>query len=243
MLEGKFSEHPGLNLTWEVIEGLGKHEAGHGRPAFTGADGRTRPSQRFPQPGLEAQIANAADEIAYYSHDLDDGLEYGLLIEPALADLRLWRRCAALVRDRLPETVGTAFRGNVIRTLTDVLVERLVHATHSALVRARRFVSRRSPFATNSLVTQDAALADEVRELRAFLYQNVYHHPEVAAANQRACALLKKMFEYYIAHPAAIGSHTARRLESDGLHRCIADYLSGMTDRYIADEAQRLGVG
>jgi dGTPase len=242
LLESKFSGHPGLNLTWEVIEGLGKHSECRSRPAFVDSAGRSHPEECFPQPGLEAQIADAADEIAYYSHDLDDGLDHGLLDEPALADLRLWQRCAAEVRARLPSTTGKLYRHNVIRTLTDVLVEGLVLETSSSL--SDRSYSSADDVRSNNqtVVAQDPVLADEVVELRAFLYQNLYHHAEVAAANRRACRLIRGLFEHYAAHPGDIGSRTARRIEIDGLHRCIADYLSGMTDRYIAGEAQRLGV-
>jgi dGTPase len=241
-LERKFTELPGLNLSYEVIEGLRKHGPREPRPAFTDAAGRPHPPECFSQPSLEAQIANAADEIAYYSHDLDDGLDSALLSERQLVDLRLWQRVAVRVAARLPHTSGKEFRFNVIRTLTDTMAEDVIRTTHARLAASGIASSDDVRRHDGTLVGQDRALADETNELRRFLYENLYHHPEVRQANSRACSLLEKLFRYYIDHPQEIGSHTASRLESDGVHRCICDYISGMTDRYLIDQARTLGL-
>jgi dGTPase len=239
-LERKFTDHPGLNLTYEVIEGLRKHAASQARPAFTDSAGRRRVEETFFQMSIEAQLANAADEIAYCSHDLDDGLDCKLLGDQQLGELPLWQRVAEQVAARLPHTIGHEFRFNVIRTLTDTLVEGVVTATHARLVAAGISSADDARRHRHWLVGQDPALADDVVELREFLFQNLYHHPAIARANARACSLLEKLFHHYLAHPHQIGSHTARRLEADGLHRCICDYISGMTDRYLVEEVRRL---
>src|SRR4029079_15297826 len=84
-------------------------------------------------------------------------------------------------------------------------------------------------------------LAEANRALRKFLYQNVYYHPRVAEVNQRACEMLRKVFESYLLDPSRLGDAAARRIESEGLHRTVCDYIAGMTDRYLMEEYARLG--
>ncbi len=237
LLERKYSDFPGLNLTHETLEGLRKHDSGHPRPATP-----TAPAETFTHPSLEAQVANLADEIAYYSHDLDDGLDHDLLSEGQLADVSLWRRCADRVRAQVPPSRGREFHANVIRTLTDVMVEGLIEATAhrvwDAGVTSADAVRRHA----EPLARASDDLRAEMRELRAFLFENLYHHPSVAAANERGRTLIHRLFAHYLAHPDDVGSTYRERFDDEGPHRCIADYISGMTDRYILTEAQRLGL-
>ncbi|MGI8602839.1 MAG: deoxyguanosinetriphosphate triphosphohydrolase [Verrucomicrobiales bacterium] len=240
LLERKFTDVPGLNLSYEVIEGLGKHDGHQRRPSFKDSIGEWHPAETFPSPSLEAQIADASDEIAYYSHDLDDGLDHGLLIEGQLEELSLWKKCTLEVTERLPGTNGKERLGNIIRSLTDTMVESLITTTAERLD-AGGFGDaddiRRHP---QSLVRHESTLAVQMAELRAFLYQNLYHHPDIKSVNARACSLIETMFRHYLKHPEHIGSHTSRRLEVDGVARCVCDYISGMTDRYLVQQARHL---
>lgn len=238
-LERKHSAFPGLNLSYETREGLRKHDEGFSRPAFA-ACGQMAAAERFPQPSLEAQVANLADEIAYYSHDLDDGLDHELIAEAQLAELALWRRGVERLRETGPLSTGREFRSNVIRTLTDLMVEELVENT-ALRVEAAGVASadevRRHP---EPLARAGEAVRKEMRELRTFLFAHVYRHPEVNAANERGRRLIKQLFAHFLQRPEEIGSTYRARIAEEGAHRCIADYLAGMTDRYIRDEAGRL---
>ncbi len=233
LLEQKYPDFPGLNLSWEVREGLAKHRTGYDRPgprlAFTA-----------PQPSLEAQIANLADEIAYYSHDLDDGLDAGLLSEAHLArHVTLWRRAAGQVRREHGALPDDCRRYFIVRCLIDDQVRDVVEQTGRALARAgvacaddiRR---QRRPLAAYSPERRRLNL-----ELRRYLYRHLYYNPEVHGPNARAARMLKALFHFYLAHPEHLGELSRKRIATDGLHRVVCDYLAGMTDRYVMEECRR----
>ena len=235
VVEQKYPRFAGLNLSWEVREGLQKHARFYDPPPAAKADG-----QKFSSPSLEAQIANLADEITYYSHDLDDGLDFDLITPEQLAEQAAWQHSYEEVRTHFPELTGKDLRSYVIRCIIDRQVQDVI-ATSAELIAAAQVASadevRRQP---QPLIGYSAALLVANRALRKFLYANLYYHPRVAGANQRACALLKDVFEAYLAQPSLLGDSTSKRIANDGLHRTVCDYLSGMTDRYLIEEHARL---
>jgi dGTPase len=236
-IEQKYPKFPGLNLSFEVIEGLKKHAKFYDPPEKNQAAA----GEKYACPSLEAQIANLADEITYYSHDLDDGLDAGLIQPEQLEELELWHACLAQVHGHFPRLRGRALHTYVIRCLIDYQVEDVIR-TSAALITKSGVQSaddvRRQP---KPLIRYSAGLLKANRQLRKFLYQNLYYHPRVAGANQRACELLREVFQIYLAKPVLLGRTTAQRLKTDGLHRTVCDYLSGMTDRYLIEEHTRLG--
>lgn len=247
LLERKYSGFPGLNLTYEVLEGLRKHDQGFQRPRFSlaatqGKEPVVVPAESFAHPSLEAQITNLADEIAYYSHDLDDGLAHQLIDESQLNTLSLWQRGVERVRHQAPQSTGRELRANVIRTLTDFMIEGVVDHTAVRLTAAGVDDADAVRRQAEPLVRADESLRREMRELRAFLFSHLYHHPAVAAVNGRSRALLEGLFTHFTAHPEQLGSTSRDLIPSEGLHRCIADYLAGMTDRYIVETARGIGV-
>ena len=189
---------------------------------------------------MEAQIANLADEITYHSHDLDDGLDSGFIRPEQVAGLAVWRTAQAEVRARQPEAIKHASRAAVIRRVIERQVEDVI-ATSDARLEASRVRSvadvRRQPA---PLISYSAELFAANRELRDFLYPNLYYHPEVRGANDRGCALLAEVFDEYLAAPDKLGEAASRRLAAEGLHRTVCDYLAGMTDRYLFEEHARL---
>ena len=218
------------------MEGLQKHRELLDSPAGSGAP-------CHPSPSLEAQIANLADEIAYYSHDLDDGLDAGLIQTRQLAKLEVWGDTLEFVKGRFPKIRGRELNAYVIRCLIDRAVEDVIH-TSGGLIEASGVRSvaevrqQKSP-----LIAYSERLRTANQELRTFLYANLYYHPDVDQMNRRACEMLKDVFKTYLADPKLLGGNAVKRIRTDGLHRTVCDYLSGMTDRYLLNEFARLKPG
>jgi dGTPase len=233
-LEQKYPRFPGLNLTWEVREGLGKHLTAYDRPA-------ARPEFATPSASLEAQVANLADEIAYYSHDLDDGLDSGLLSEAQLKrEVQVWRLAAQTVEKEFGPLPDECRRYFIIRCITDLQVKDVVTYTEARIqksgVRSADAV-RRQP---RPLVRYSPARRKLNLELRRFLYHNLYYNQQVNEPHIRARHILEELFGYYAAHRREIGAQARKRARRDGWPRAICDYLAGMTDRYAMLEHRRL---
>ena len=235
LIESNYPDFPGLNLSFEVIEGLRKHRTFYESPPSGAAD-----AGRYTCPSLEAQIANLADQITYNSHDLDDALDSDLIADGQLATLSLWSDVRREVCKRYPQLEGRELCTSIIRRLIDRQVEDVI-ATSAARIEASgvRTVEdvRRQPV---PLIAFSEQLLTDSREMRRFLFANVYYHPTVAGANQRACRRLEDVFDAYLRAPERLGQAAAARIETEGLHRTVCDYLSGMTDRYLLDEHARL---
>lgn len=233
VIEKKYPHVDGLNLTFELLEGLQKHREIYLPPPGSHA-------LCYLNPSLEAQVANLADEIAYYSHDLDDGLDCHLIHPAQLAELDVWRESHDDVKRRYPDIEGRELHAYVIRCMIDREVEDVVR-TSDAAIAASGVCSveqvRRQP---QHLVGYSEALAKANQQLRTFLYAHLYHHPDVAQMNRRACEMLGRVFDAYLANPNLLGATTSTRIDRDGLHRTVCDYLAGMTDRYLLDEYARL---
>jgi dGTPase len=233
VIEQKYPRFSGLNLSWEVLEGLHKHGRFYDSPdAETGA--------KFSYPTLEAQIADLADEITYYSHDLDDGLDFHLISAEQLAELDVWQQSHEEVRADFPRLKGTQLQSYVIRCIIDRQVHDVI-ATSARVIAASGVVTvddvRRQK---KPLIRYSQKLLAANRKLRRFLYKNLYYHPDVAGVNRRCCGMLRAVFGAYLAKPRLLGVATSKRLRQDGLHRTVCDYLSGMTDRYMLEEHARL---
>jgi len=235
VIEKKYPEFPGLNLSFEVIEGLHKHAP----PPRPGA-GNRRGGPALYNPSLEAQIANLADEITYYSHDLDDGLD-SMLIEPAqLAGLKVWRHSHEEVRRDFPGLAGPELHGYVIRCIIDRQVQDVISASARAIASSRVQSVDDVRRQRRRLICYSPELRAANGDLRKFLYANLYYHPSVAGMNRRGCRMLRGVFKAYLRDPSLLGRNTVRRMRKDGLERSVCDYLSGMTDGYLLDEYDRL---
>lgn len=234
VLEEKYPAFPGLNLTWEVREGIQKHAEGYKHP-LTG--------ERYPSPSLEAQVTDLADEIAYSSHDLDDGLDAGLLDLEFLGGVPLWGMACAKAEAEAPGFDVRRYRGFVIRCLVNMLVDDLVAQTRSNIEEAGISTLddvRRHP---RRLASFSSGMKSHLAGLRRHLFGNFYLHPMVAEANDRAARLIAELFMFLEKHPDRMGAKARGRISSDGLQRAIGDYISGMTDRYLARQhGELLGV-
>ena len=232
LLENAYPNFPGLNLTFEVREGLRKHQAFYDPP--------TPGEEKYRCPSLEAQIANLADEITYYSHDLDDAVDFEILSAPQLEEDVVWQRSHRAVLRRYPEAREPELHKLIISDIIDVEVHDVVTTSAQSIVDVGVQSSDEVRKQQAPLIRYSDDLLEANRELRRFLYQNVYYHPRVAEVNRRACEMLRKVFEAYVVDPDRLGEAAAKRIEAEGLHRTVCDYIAGMTDRYLMEEYARI---
>lgn len=233
-LEQKYPGFPGLNLSWEVREGLVKHYTSYDHPSKrNGFDAKSS--------SLEAQVANLADEITYYSHDLDDGLEAGLLDEKALKkNVRIWAQAAREVQKLHGALDDERRRYFTIRCIIDGQVRDVVTTAERMIAEAGVTSADEVRLQEDSLVRYSEQRRESNLELREYLYENLYYNPVVHGPNVRAVKMLEDMFHHYLKHHAEIGEQSRKRARKLGWHRTVCDYLAGMTDRYVQIEHARV---
>src|SRR6266568_5379708 len=232
LLENAYPNFPGLNLTFEVREGLQKHQAFYDPP--------TPGEEKYYCPSLEAQIANLADEITYYSHDLDDAVDFEILSAMQLEENEVWRRSLRAVLARYPDAREPELHKLIIRDIIDTEVRDLVSTSAKSIVDAAVQSSDEARQQPAPLIRYSDDLFQANRDLRKFLYQNVYYDPRVSEVNRRACEMLRQVFQAYLADADKLGETAAKRIETEGLHRTVCDYIAGMTDRYLMEEHARI---
>jgi dGTPase len=232
LLENAYPNFPGLNLTFEVREGLQKHQPIH-EVAVAGA-------KIYYCPSLEAQVANLADEITYYSHDLDDAVDFEILSASQLEENAVWQESYRAVCARYPDAREPELQKLIIRDIIDVQVEDVVATSVRSIADAGVQSANDVRQQLEPLIRYSDQLQQANRELRRFLYQNVYYHPRVTKVNRQACEILRQVFQAYLADPERLGEAAAKRIEQEGLHRTVCDYIAGMTDRYLIEEHGRI---
>jgi dGTPase len=232
VLERRYAEFPGLNLTWEVREGLVKHNPN--------ADA-TAPAEYAPgeAPTLEAQLGDFVDEIAYNNHDIDDGLSSGLITVEKLRTVALFREAhdAQQARGVGDERI---MRHQVVRHIINRCTQDLLETTLANVGGARVESADDVRRAGRRLVGYSPAMAAMVRELKEFLYKNMYRHYRVVRMGNKAGRILRDLFHAYAEEPQQLPPHFQERMEEDGLHRVVCDYIAGMTDRFALDEHRKL---
>ncbi len=233
-LEQKYPGFTGLNLSWEVREGLAKHFTSYDQP------GRQK-GFKARSSSLEAQVANLADEITYYSHDLDDGLSARLLCEKKLnRDVQAWRQAAARVKKEFGVLPDESRRYYIIRCIIDDQVKDVVETSERAILAAGVQSADDVRMQAKALIRYSDGRRGLNIELRKYLYQNLYYNPEVHEPNRRAVRMLEELFRYFIAHPKEISEQFRRRARKEGWPRSVCDHLACMTDRFAIQEYQRL---
>lgn len=231
-LEIKYPEYDGINLTHAVREALVKHRV----PGKTGLDGRLLP----PSPCLEAQVADLADDLTYYGHDVDDGLDSGILKPEMLDELEIWRRACETAKSRNYLPGDDRYIPYAVRCLIDMMVG-------DAIRNSAKLIGQAAPASPEDVMRLDhplAAFSGDFQKLtdslRDFLYQNLYFGKELSKLNTLSKSRLTFLFDFYTAHPDEMGSSARSRIESDGLHRAAADHIAGMTDNFAIEEYLRL---
>jgi len=233
-LEEKYPGFRGLNLTWEVREGLIKHKSSYDLPG-------SHKDFSSKSPSLEAQIANLADELIYSSHDLDDGLEAGLLSEAELQrHVRVFAQALETVRAERGPLAAHVRPYFIVRCIIDDQVRDVVETSEAAILASGVKTTddvRRQP---RPLIRYSPVRRSLNVELNRYLHRNLYANPAVMEPNRRAVKMLQDLFQYFVAHTDEIGEASRKRARQTGWPRAICDYLSGMTDRYAIEEHERL---
>ncbi len=231
-LEKRYPEFPGLNLTWEVREGIVKHES-----EYDTADASLyNPELRG---HLEAQIANAADELAYTAHDLDDGLRSGMITPLMLQGITLWEILAESVNWRGP-TLEDLTRHQMIRRLIGMEVNDLVQATDRCLRESKVKSVEDLQRLSYNVISFDEDMVRRNRQLKDFLFANLYRHHRVIRMQVKAERIITDLFKAYKDEPSMLPQHVQEMSDERGLERNICDYIAGMTDRFAVDEYQKL---
>ena len=235
LLEERYAEFDGLNLTFEAREGILKH------CALAHAEKLGAVGERFlakTQPSLEAQITNLADEIAYNNHDVDDGLRSGLIVIEQLMEVRLFARHHDEVKAKYPALNGRRVITETVRRIINALVLDLVATTRSNIassaVEGIADVRAAAPLAAFS-----EALLDEHRELKRFLHRHLYRHYKVARMSAKAQRIISDLYTAFIGDARLLPPEHQARESLEGA-RAVADYIAGMTDRYAMREHRRI---
>jgi len=229
-LEKRYPDFPGLNLSWEVREGIIKHITSYDKPEFS----RFEPDR---MPTMEAQVVNLSDEIAYNSHDLDDGLTAGMIDEAGLAKVELWRE----IYEKVDPSLDMEHRKyQVVKRLINAQVTDAVNATDSKLKElgmnsVEDVRNRKSP-----IVSFTPAMKKKNEGLKQFLYQNLYSHFRVVRMADKAERLIISLFEVYINRPEQLSPSTREKCKTEDPRRVICDYVAGMTDRFVLEEYNKL---
>jgi dGTPase len=231
-LEQRYPEFPGLNLTWEVREGIVKHESEYDVSDASDYNPDLRGN-------LEAQIANVADELAYTAHDLDDGLRSGMITPLMLSGMTLWEIVTESISWRGP-VFDEMTRHRLIRRLIGMEVSDLVHTTAQRLRESNvKSVEelQRLPY---NVISFSEDMIRRNRQLKDFLYNNLYRHHRVVRMAVKAERIIGDLFRGYHGEPEMLPEHVQGLLNERGLERTICDYIAGMTDRYAVEEHQKL---
>ena len=235
LLEYRYPDFPGLNLTWEVRAGLLKHQAARPGAALDG-------HALGPFQVLEAQIADLADDLTYLAHDADDGYEAGLLSEPLLDAQPLWQLAAAQARAEFAQIPDDRRIAITVRCLLNLLVEDALRTSSDRLERHAPQSPADVQRAAEMMLGSSDALRPQVAAFKEFLFRHMYYHPSVLAANDEAVRLMRRLFLHYAAHPETMGAKARARVPREGLRRTVCDYVAGMTDRYALEEITKFNL-
>lgn len=233
MLEKRYPDFPGLNLTYEVREGIAKHNTIFDHPKINGEFG----NNLFPL--LEAQIVDLSDEIAYDNHDLDDGITSGLLNEKDLSNVELWKERELSVHKQYPHITHELKKYQVIKSLINLQVSDAINNTERAIKKYKV----KNPHDARIAPCKIASFSDKMNKkrkvMRAVLVAKLYKHYRVERMSDKAARFIRSLFDVYINKPEQLPTNTAVRLKKEDKYRVICDYLAGMTDRYAQEEYKR----
>jgi dGTPase len=242
-LESPYPLHPGLNLSWETLEGLAKHNGPVAEPlSWALAEANSEWDLELASwPSLEAQVAAIADDIAYDNHDIDDGLRAGLFTLAELCEVPLVASMWRAVKARYPGLADERLAAELVRDQIGLMVNDVIAETVRRAVEAGVAAADEVRAAGRALAGFSAELAADERRLKAFLHEKMYNAPPVAAVRVEAQRVLTGLWDAYAADPSLLPPD--RRAQEGGRVaelRAIGDYLAGMTDRFAIRQYQAI---
>ncbi|MCU0496773.1 MAG: deoxyguanosinetriphosphate triphosphohydrolase [Anaerolineae bacterium] len=231
-LERRYVGWKGLNLTFESLEGIAKHETHFNWSTIKGIQADTRGS-------LEAQIANISDDLAYNAHDIDDGLQAGILTPEQLSQLAIWRTLCERIAWQ-GGTLDEVTRHRFIREQIGMQVDDVLQATSEKLADLNPLSPMDIQTHHENVVTHSPIFKEQNRALKQFLYENMYYHFRIVRMSQRAEHFISDIFNSYVKEPRQLPTEYRTQLSTQDPYRIVADYIASMTDREALLEHRRL---
>lgn len=231
-IENRYPDFPGLNLSWEVLEGIVKHETEYDKSDVSAFSPELRGH-------LEAQITNVADELAYTSHDLDDGLRSGLINPDMLDGMELWEMAASRFRAK-GFKIDDLTRHQIIRELVGIEVNRMIHSTADRIEKSGVKTLQELQSLPYNVVGFDEEMKQVNRTMKDFLFKNMYRHYRVMRMQKKAEKVLTDLFTAYQTEPGMLPDQFQALIPEKGKERTICDYLAGMTDRFAVEEYEKI---
>lgn len=232
-LEQRYPSFKGLNLTWEVREGILKHTTAFDHPELLEFKGNKSTS-------LEAQVVDVADEIAYDSHDLDDGITSGLIEVSNLQQTRLWEKAQKQISKKYPRLKDEIQKFQIVKFLINIQVQDVIQQTESNLSQLNIDCLDKVRNHPQKLLAFSAGVTKQRDQLHRFLNQKLYQHYKIVRMSNKARRFVQELFQCYVAQPEQLPPTSRGRIKDDGVFRVVCDYIAGMTDRYAQNEYRRL---
>ncbi|MCP4253020.1 MAG: deoxyguanosinetriphosphate triphosphohydrolase [Candidatus Scalindua sp.] len=233
VLEKRYSQFSGLNLSWEVRESIAKHKLLSDDPNVIKFD-------LSKQPLLEAKIVDIADSIAYDNHDIDDSLKAGLITESGLQEVELWRYAKEKVGEQYSNLTNEMENIHTIKYLIDMEVTDLITHTQFMLEEMKIKTADDVQMCKERLVSFSPDISKKKLELQEFLQQNAYSHYRVVRMADKAKRFVEELFNAFIENPMQLPPEYQKWIEEAGLYQGVCDYIAGMTDRFAQDEYLKL---
>ncbi|MBN2097257.1 MAG: deoxyguanosinetriphosphate triphosphohydrolase [Candidatus Omnitrophica bacterium] len=231
-LEERYPDFKGLNLTWETREGILKHSSSYDHPEIE--------QGKVNLPTLEAQVVDLADEVAYDSHDLDDGITSQFIDIKALSKIEIWHQAQDEILQKQPQLKDEIQKYQIIKSLINLQVADALKQTERKLAEHDIHSVDQVREFSRKLACFSPAVNEQRKQLRRFLNLNLYQHYKVVRMSSKAKRFIQELFQCYLANPEQLPPTSRGRLKNEDTHRVICDYIAGMTDRYAQNEYRRL---